>query len=296
MLEGQRHLENRSKSDDFENLTAPGRLSVKALSQSANSLGCTSGSWRIWSLSDGYVDLSAEFLKYPNNKACSQTEPPQRDASMVRLSVNCFLFDRSGMDRVLIDCGAGGSWEPSMGHLVETLAEAGIDTSSITIVALTHAHGDHINGLLMPDGLRAFNGLTKIVIAEDAVEEFLAEPGLEEFRSLLAPVNGGDRLADHLLAVDIPGHAPGHMGYLLNTDEDDVLFCGDLIHVPAAQFSRPELTWAYDDDEAMARASRIKLLQDAANAHTWLAGAHLGRPGIGRVVEDGQGYAFIPAA
>jgi hypothetical protein len=30
--------------------------------------------------------------------------------------------------------------------------------------------------------------------------------------------------------------------YLLSTDEDDVLFCGDLIHVPAAQFSRPELT------------------------------------------------------
>jgi len=273
-----------------------GRLSVEALSQSANTLGCASGSWRIWSLSDGYVDLPAGSLRYPNNKVCGQTEPPQRDASLVRLSVNCFLFDCSGMDRVLIDCGAGGSWDPSMGHLVEAMAEAGINTSSVTMIALTHAHGDHINGLLMPDGRRAFNGLRKIVIGEDAVEEFLAEPVLEEFRSLLAPVNGGDRLADHLLAVDIPGHARGHMGYLLNTDKDDVLFCGDLIHVPAAQFSRPELTWAYDDDEAMARASRIKLLQDAANAHTWLAGAHLGRPGIGRVVEEGQGYAFIPVA
>lgn len=269
---------------------------MKALSQSANTLACASGSWRIWSLSDGYVDLPAECLKYPSNKVCRQTEPPQRDASLVRLSVNCFLFDRSGMDRVLIDCGAGRSWDPTMGHLVEAMAEAGIDTSSVTMIALTHAHGDHINGLLMPDGRRAFSGLRKIVIGEDAVEEFLAEPVLEEFRSLLAPVNGGDRLADHLRAVDIPGHARGHMGYLLNTDEDDVLFCGDLIHVPAVQFSRPELTWAYDDDEAVARASRIKLLQDAANAHTWLAGAHLGRPGIGSVIEEGQGYAFIPVA
>ncbi|WP_275552122.1 MULTISPECIES: MBL fold metallo-hydrolase [Bradyrhizobium] len=269
---------------------------MKALSQSANTLGCASGSWRIWSLSDGYVDLPAEALKYPNDKVGRQTEPPQRDASLVRLSVNCFLFDRSGMDRVLIDCGAGASWDPSMGHLAEAIAEAGIDTSSITMIALTHAHGDHINGLLMPDGRRAFDGLRKIVIGEDAVGEFLAEPVLEQFRSLLAPINGGDRLADHLLAVDIPGHARGHMGYLLNTDEDNVLFCGDLIHVPAAQFSRPELTWAYDDDEAVARASRIRLLQDAANAQTWLAGAHLGRPGIGRVVEDAKGYAFIPVA
>jgi Metallo-beta-lactamase superfamily len=152
---------------------------VEALSQSANTLGCASGSWRIWSLSDGYVDLPAGSLRYPNNKVRRQTEPPQRDASLVRLSVNCFLFDRSGIDRVLIDCGAGGSWDPSMGHLVEAMAEAGIDTSSVTMIALTHAHGDHINGLLMPDGRRAFNGLRKIVIGEDAVEEFLAEPVLE---------------------------------------------------------------------------------------------------------------------
>ena len=182
-----------------------------------------------------------------------------------------------------------------MGHLGEAMAVAGIDTSSITMIALTHAHGDHINGLLTPDGRRAFNNLSKIVIGKDAVEGFLAEPKLAEFRPLLAPINGGDRLADHLLAVAIPGHAPGHLGYLLSTDEDDILFCGDLIHVPAAQFSRPELTWAYDDDEFVARASRIKLLQEAADGHTWLAGAHLGRPGIGRVVEERQGYAFIPA-
>jgi glyoxylase-like metal-dependent hydrolase (beta-lactamase superfamily II) len=210
------------------------------------------------------------------------------------LSVNCFLFDRSGIDRVLIDCGAGGSWDPSMGHLEKAMAEASIDPSSITTVALTHAHDDHINGLLTPDGRRAFNNLSKIVIGEDAVEGFLAEPKLAEFRPLLTPIHGGDRLDDLLLAVAIPGHAPGHTGYLLSTGEDDILFCGDLIHVPAAQFARPELTWAYDDDEAIARASRIELLKDAADAHTWLAGAHLGRPGIGRIVEEGRGYAFIP--
>ena len=183
-----------------------------------------------------------------------------------------------------------------MGHLEEAMVEAGIDPSSITMVALTHAHGDHINGFLTPDGRRAFNNLSKIMIGKDAVEGFLAEPKLAEFRPLLAPIHGGDRLADHLLAVAIPGHAPGHMGFLLSTGEDNILFCGDLIHVPAAQFARPELTWAYDDDESIAKASRIKLLQDAADAHTWLAGAHLGRPGIGIIVKQGQGYAFIPAA
>jgi glyoxylase-like metal-dependent hydrolase (beta-lactamase superfamily II) len=269
---------------------------VDFLSQSANALGCTSASWNIRSLSDGYVDLPAELLRDPNNKICRQSESAQRDDSLIRLSVNCFLFDRSGVDRILIDCGAGGSWDPSMGHLEEAMTEAGIDTSSITMVVLTHAHDDHINGLLTPDGRRAFNNLSKIVIGEDAVEGFLTDPELAKFRPLLAPIGGGDRLADHLLAVAIPGHAPSHMGYLLSTGEDDILFCGDLIHVPGAQFANPELTWAYDEDESIARASRIKLLQNAADAQTWLAGAHLGRPGIGKVVEAGQGYAFIPVA
>jgi hypothetical protein len=133
---------------------------VEFLSQSANALSCASGSWKILSLSDGYVDLPAESLRYPNNKISRQTESPQRDDSLVRLSVNCFMFDRSGIDRVLIDCGAGG-WDPSMGHLEEAMGEAGIDTSSITMLALTHAHGDHINGLLTPDGRRAFNNLRR---------------------------------------------------------------------------------------------------------------------------------------
>ncbi|WP_063800480.1 MBL fold metallo-hydrolase [Bradyrhizobium lablabi] len=266
---------------------------MEFLSQSANTFGYASGAWSIWSLSDGYVDLPAETLRYPNDKSDRQSS--RRKDSLVRLSVNCFLFDRCNEDRVLIDCGAGGSWDPSMGHLWKAMAEAGIDSSSITVVALTHAHGDHINGLLMPDGQRAFKNLSRIVIGEDAVQGFLAEPKLAEFRSLLAPTNGGDRLADHLLSVAIPGHAPGHMGYLLSTNEDDILFCGDLIHVPAAQFARPELTWAYDEDELLARTSRLKLLQEAARARTWLAGAHFGRPGIGRIVEQGRGYAFVPA-
>ena len=267
---------------------------MKLLSQSANILACASGSSIVWSLSDGYIDLPAKLLRDPNEKASNQIASQQRKQPLVRLSVNCFLIDRLGVDRVLIDCGAGGSWDPSVGHLEEAMCEAGIDASSITMVALTHAHGDHINGFRTPDGRRAFRNLNKIVIAEDAVEDFLAEPCLAEFRALLSPIQEGARLDDELLTVALPGHARGHMGFLLSTGEDNILFCGDLIHVPTAQFTRPELTWAYDADEAIARASRTKLLDEAAHESTWLAGAHLGRPGIGRILRKGDGYLFSP--
>jgi glyoxylase-like metal-dependent hydrolase (beta-lactamase superfamily II) len=265
-------------------------------SQSTNALGCISGSWKIWSLSDGYVDMPADLLRRGPGLGKYTSPGLQQEPSLVRLSVNCFLLEGAGSRGVLIDCGAGGRWEPSLGHLEEAMTEASIDPSSIAVLALTHTHLDHLNGLLTRDGREAFANLSRIVIAHDAVASFMKEAHLARFQHLLVPIGDGDQLNDHLAAVAMPGHAPGHMAYVLNSGEDRILFCGDLIHVPAAQFARPELTWAYDDNQSMARATRINLLREAANTQTWLAGAHMAKPGIGRIVEEGSGYTVLPIA
>ena len=69
---------------------------------------------------------------------------------------------------------------------------------------------------------------------------------------------------------------------------------GDLVHHAAVQFARPEVTWAFDDDPAAARSSRLALMDQAVEAGWIVAGAHLPGPGIGQIMRDGTGYRFHP--
>src|SRR5262249_47661718 len=156
--------------------------------------------------------------------------------------------------------------------------EAGIAPASITVLALTHTHQDHVQGLLTPNGRALLPNLKTIVISEAAVASFFAEARLAQFRPLLKPVRNGDQVAERLRAVALPGHAPGHTGYALDPDEDRFLFFGDIVHVPALQFDNPALSGGYDDDQPTARAPRLRVFHDAAEARTWIAGAHLGWP------------------
>jgi glyoxylase-like metal-dependent hydrolase (beta-lactamase superfamily II) len=125
--------------------------------------------------------MSADLLRDSHNK-------PVREAVQcgpkLRLSVNCFALAGPGIDGVLIDSGGGG-WSPTVGRLEQTMAEAGIAPASITVLALTHTHQDHSNGLLTPDGRVLFPNLKRIVISEDAIESFRAEPLLAQFQPLL---------------------------------------------------------------------------------------------------------------
>jgi glyoxylase-like metal-dependent hydrolase (beta-lactamase superfamily II) len=261
-------------------------------SHSNNVLNGTSGAWRIWSLSDGYLDMPADLLRDPHNNPVP--EAAQAGAPL-RLSVNCFALAGPGVDGVLVDSGGGG-WALTVGRLEQAMAEAKINPASITVLALTHTHQDHLNGLLTLDGRVLFPNLKMIAISEAAVKGFFAEAHLARFRPLLRSVRNGERVTERLRAVALPGHAPGHTGYAFDTDEDHFLFFGDIVHVPALQFGNPTLSWGYDDDHQTARATRLKVFHDAAEAGTWIAGAHLGRPGIGRVLRKGEAYGYEPAA
>ena len=64
------------------------------------------------------------------------------------------LVVNTGSKLVLIDTGMGFRkiYGPRTGHLLANLRAAGIDPASIDVVALSHAHPDHVWGLVGEDG------------------------------------------------------------------------------------------------------------------------------------------------
>jgi len=243
-------------------------------------------------LSDGETLMPPTHLRGPDGAPLADADLVRADMQdgKLRLPVRAFLV-RGPDGCLLIDTGAAHAWHASLGRLGAAMAEAGSGPQAVTVVALTHTHVDHLSGLVDEDGGLTYPNATRVFVATEELTAFRADPRMIPAVPRLMPLEQGDGPMRGVTAINAPGHSPGHMAYLV---DGRLLIWGDLVHHAAIQFPRPEVTWAFDADPAMARASRIALMEQAADAGWLVAGAHLLHPGIGRIERDGSGYAFHP--
>lgn len=207
-----------------------------------------------------------------------------------------------GDEHVLIDAGEGG--RPKGGALGAGLAALGIAPEAITRIILTHTHGDHVLGLLTPEGGLAFpNARCTISAPELAFWEARLESGPPEQRALLALLRARGLeavamdapLGPGLRAWPLPGHTPGQIGVLIEADGQRLLHAADALHSPA-QFAHPDWSPTYDADPLAAAHMRRALLARAADERLPLLFYHLGFPGLGRVERAGAAFAWRPDA
>lgn len=83
-----------------------------------------------------------------------------RSTDPITLEQNVAVIDLPGVGRVMVDTGSRGDEpspiSPDSGRLFDNLKLAGIAPESIDYVVLTHGHLDHVNGLRLPGGGKAF--------------------------------------------------------------------------------------------------------------------------------------------
>lgn len=249
------------------------------------------GDTRVTVLSDGETAMPVSHLRGPDGAPLPDGDLAGADVvgGKLRLPVRCFLVrGRDGC--LMIDTGAADAWHPVLGRLPEAMVEAGVGAREVTVVALTHTHVDHLSGLVGPEGA-AFPDAERVLVATEELLAFRAEPRMLPALPRLVPLEQGDGLIAGVTAINAPGHSPGHMAFLV---EGRLLIWGDLVHHAAVQFARPEVTWAFDEDQDRARATRLRLMAQAERDGWLVAGAHLPDPGIGWIARAGTGYAFVP--
>lgn len=212
-----------------------------------------------------------------------------------RLAFRCFAIRRAGIPHVVVvDTGIGGvrqpaaGWTPVPGSLTRRLAEAGIAPQSVGTVVLTHLHADHAGGILTDDDEPLFPTAKHFVqatelasVADDPSPRLrkaltcLAE--LDLLQTVHGPVDLDRHAHGSITVTPTPGHTPGHQSVLVTSAQGDVWITGDVL-VNAVQLADPTVAYRYEDDRHVARASRLRLLDDARRRRASLATAHLGSP------------------
>ena len=237
------------------------------------------------------------------------------DAVNVEFNVLCVKI---GPEIILIDSGSGSGAKGTTGKLAGNLAAAGIRPEQITAVVVSHAHGDHISGLV--DGERLTYPNARIFMNKVEHDFWAGSPdlatsrlGADQRKGMIAGaqrtlaqvkpklelVKGGDKIVGGLELVDTPGHTPGHLTVIIADGKDQLVAIGDLAHNHVIMFDRPSWTVAFDVDPKMAAETRKKMFERFTADRARILAYHLPWPGLGHISSLGHrprmesGYAWV---
>lgn len=162
-----------------------------------------------------------------------------------------------GHDRVaLIDVGSFSQ----RSLILARLAAHGLTPADVTDVLLTHSHWDHSINWVMFQKARIAIGTKELAWslnepwgASPVPELYVRELDRSKQTSLL---KAGDEILPGFRVHDAPGHTPGHVMFVLDGDERDVIFTGDAAKNRAELLS---LTADMSYDQAVSRKSMEKM-------------------------------------
>ena len=271
------------------------------------------GEMVLTTLSDGFQDVSmATVVNVEPEEAAAMMRAAYRPMPR-RTAVNCFLL-RDGQRTILVDTGCGNGGQASAGKLMQNLAAAGVAPEDVDDILMTHLHPDHFGGLSR-DGVAVFPraGIWLSQAEHDYWHSDEAAAGITDparrdlffgaARRSLSPYAGRTEffagtceIFPGVTSMPLPGHTPGHTGYLLDSRGDRLLIWGDIVHVQELQVRRPETCMAVDVSREACIETRKHILNQVAESGLTVAGMHLHFPGIANIALEAGRFSILPEA
>lgn len=266
------------------------------------------GEFEITAALDGDLDLELKLLT-GDSAEIAKLSSQSYQSSPPRIHCNAYAVN-TGEKLYLVDTGTGVLMGSSLGRVVENLVLAGLNVDQIDAVLLTHLHPDHFGGLTI-EGRPIFKNADIYVAqadakfwlsaenAEKAPADFkqfftMASEAMKPYAHRLMPLPANGDIAPGVAAVSLPGHTVGHTGYLFTSGKEQMLVWGDVVHNADVQFTKPEVTLAFDTDQPQAAIARKRAFDMAATDRLLVAGMHLPWPGLGYVEKSADQYRWHP--
>jgi glyoxylase-like metal-dependent hydrolase (beta-lactamase superfamily II) len=213
--------------------------------------------------------------------------------------------------RIVVDTGLGNdkqgrnvpTWNNRNTPFLDMMAAAGFPPDSIDTVLCTHLHVDHVGwntrlvgGKWVPAFPRA-----RYVFGRTEYEHWLkhsTEPDKQAvFNDSVKPIVDADRadlipsdhrLSDEISMIPTPGHSPGHMSILIQSDGEQGLLTGDVAHHPC-QMAHLDWSSTADSDQTQSAVTRRELFGRFADTSTLVIGGHFS---AGHIRREGDAFRF----
>jgi glyoxylase-like metal-dependent hydrolase (beta-lactamase superfamily II) len=225
------------------------------------------------------------------------------------LSIHALLVEAPGL-RLVVDTCIGNDRprgitrnQPLATPFLAQLAEVGWTRDSVDAVVCTHLHVDHVGwNTMLEDGhwvptfpkaryligkrehahWKAEGDHEQQVILDDAVQPIF-DAGLAEL------VEMDHRLSDEIRLAPTPGHTPGHVSVMIESEGQRAMITGDMLHHPC-QVVHPDWSSVADSDPLAAAETRARVLGEAADQDMLFIGTHFAAPTAGHVRRDGEAF------
>lgn len=225
------------------------------------------------------------------------------------------LFITNGEKNILIDTGSGVMLSPSTGKLIENLRNLGISPQEITDIVFTHAHPDHIGGVIDKEGMLVFQN-AQYYISETEYNFWMAEEpdfskgtknqfsdfeiqfARDHFKPIEPKLNfyaDEAELFGFLKLEHAPGHTPGHTIITISSEGEELVHIADTFqHIMLVE--HPEWGNQIDSDFELGIKTRKNVLEKLSSTKKLFFGDHLPYPGLGYIQKDEKGYHYVPKA